>query len=199
MSSRGEYPNLSLADARKARDAAKSLVKQGINPADQRKLDRLRAAHASRETFEAVALEWAENRAIESKWSDSYRQGVKRILEADLFPAFGKLPMRQIKAAHLLAALRNIEKRGARMVAAKARFISSEIWRYAVATLRADGDLAASLRGAVRMPEHEHHPSLKRDEIPAFLAALRKVQNKAPASLPAALVGRVPTGKSAWR
>lgn len=174
----GEYPALSLADARKARDVAKSLVKQGINPAHHRKLDQLQAAHASRETFEAVALEWSETRAVESKWSDSYRQGVKRILEGDLFPAFGELPMRQIKAAHLLAALRGIEKRGARTVAAKARFLSSEIWRYAVATLRADSDLAASLRGAVRMPDHEHHPSLKRDEIPAFLAALRNYSGR---------------------
>ncbi len=168
----GEYPAVSLANAREARDEAKGLVKQGINPADQRKLDRLKATYASRETFEAVALEWAENRAVEARWSESYRQGVKRILESDLFPAFGNLPMRQIKAAHLLAALRDIERRGARTVAAKARFLSSEIWRYAVATLRADSDLAASLRGAVRMPEHEHHPSLKREEIPAFLAAL---------------------------
>jgi len=168
----GEYPALSLADARKARDDAKQLVKQGTNPAHSRKLDRLAAANASRDTFEAVALEWSASRAVERKWSDSYRQGVTRILDADLLPALGKLPMRQIKAAHLLAALRDIEKRGARTVAAKARFLSSEIWRYAVATLRADSDLAASLLGAVRMPDHEHHPSLTRDEIPAFLAAL---------------------------
>jgi len=168
----GEYPTLSLADARKARDDAKKLVKQGTNPAHSRKLDRLTAAKASRDTFEAVALEWSASRAVECKWSDSYRQGVKRILDADLLPALGKLPMRRIKAAHLLAALRDIEKRGARTVAAKARFLSSEIWRYAVATLRADSDLAASLPGAVRMPDHEHHPSLARDEIPAFLAAL---------------------------
>ena len=174
----GEYPALSLADARKARDAAKDLVKQGVNPAHNRKLDRLKAAHASRETFEAVAQEWADSRAVESKWSDSYRHGVKRILDGDLFPAFGNLPMRQIKAAHLLAALKSIEKRGAPTLAARGRFLCSEIWRYAVATLRADSDLAASLRGAVRMPSHEHHPSLKRDEIPAFLAALNNYSGR---------------------
>ena len=174
----GEYPVLSLADARKARDDAKSLVKQGINPAGQRKLDRLKATHASRETFEAVATEWADSRAIESKWSESYQQGVNRVLKGDLFPAFGNLPMRQIKAAHLLVALKDIEKRGARTIAAKARFISSEIWRYAVATLRADSDLAASLRGAIRMPEHVHHPYLKRDEISAFLGVLRNYSGR---------------------
>jgi len=168
----GEYPAISLAEARKARDDAKNLVREGLNPAQNRKLDRLKATLASRETFRAVAEEWVESRAVESKWSDSYRHGVKRILEGDLFPAFGNLPIRQIKAAHLLAALKSIEKRGALTVAARARYLSSEIWRYAVGTLRADSDLAASLRGAVRMPSHEHHPSLKRDEIPAFLAAL---------------------------
>ncbi len=168
----GEYPAITLAEARKSRDDAKDLVKLGLNPSHNRKLDRLNAANASRETFEAVAKEWAESRATSSKWSESYSKDVKRILEDDLFPAFGKLPMRQIKAAHLLAALKSIEKRGAVTVAARARFLSSEIWRYAVATLRADSDLAASLRGAIRMPEPEHHPSLKRNEILAFLAAL---------------------------
>jgi integrase len=168
----GAYPALSLADARQARDIARGLIQEGTNPAGQRKLDRLRATHAAKETFKAVALEWAASRDAEIKWSESYRSSVKRILEGDLFPAFGQLPMRQIKAADLLAALRAIEKRGARTIAAKARFLASEIWRYAVATLRADSDLAASLRGAVRMPEHEHHPSLRINEIPAFLAVL---------------------------
>lgn len=168
----GAYPEISLAAAREARNTARQLVRQGINPAGQRKMDRLRAAHDSRETFEAIAQEWATNRDAEAKWSSSYRETVSRILDGDLLPMLGKLPMRQIKAAHLLAVLRSIEKRGARTVAAKARFIASEIWRYAVATLRADSDLAASLRGAVRMPEHEHHPSLRRDEIPGFLAVL---------------------------
>ena len=174
----GAYPAISLADARKARDDAKALVQQGINPAHDRKLDRLKAAHASRETFEAVAKEWAESRAATSRWSESYRRDVNRILNDDLFPAFGKLPLRQIKAAHLLAALKSIQNRGAVTVAARARFLSSEIWRYAVATLRADSDLAASLRGAVRMPSHEHHPSLNRDEIPAFLAALNNYSGR---------------------
>ena len=144
------------SDARKARDEAKNLIKRGTNPAHSRKLYRLNAANASLDTFEAVALEWSASRTVACKWSDSYAQGVKRILDGDLLPALGKLPIRQIKPAHLLAALRDIEKRGARTVAAEARFLSSEIWRYAVVTLRADGDLAVSLRGAVRvMPDHE--------------------------------------------
>ena len=71
----GEYPALSLADARKARDDAKQLVKQGTNPAHSRKLDRLTAANASRDTFEAVALEWSASRAVECKWPDSYGKG----------------------------------------------------------------------------------------------------------------------------
>ena len=60
----GEYPALSLSDARKARDEAKDLVKQGTNPAHSRKLDRLNAANDSRDTFEAVALEWSTSRLL---------------------------------------------------------------------------------------------------------------------------------------
>jgi integrase len=191
----GEYPNrlprveseeeaaqrragglLLLAEARQERDRCRGLVKQGINPAHQRKLEKLKAAHASRETFEAIAREWVDTRI--KGWSQSYHKGVMRIVNGDLIPALGALPMRNIKAAHLLAVLKKIEKRGASAVAARARFLSSEIWRYAVATLRADSDLAATLRGAIRMPEHVHHPALKRDEIPAFLSALENYSGR---------------------
>jgi integrase len=167
---------LLLAEARQERDRCRALIKQGINPAHQRKLQKLKAAHASRETFEAIASEWVDTRAKE--WSQSYRKGVARILNDDLIPALGALPMRNIKPPHLLAVLKRIERRGASTVAAKARFLASEIWRYAVATLRADGDLAATLRGAIRMPEHVHHPALKRDEIPAFLSALERYSGR---------------------
>jgi hypothetical protein len=63
---------------------------------------------------------------------------VSQTIENDLIPELGKMPIRAIQAAHLLAALRKIEARGAPTVAARARFLSSEIWRHATCTFDAD-------------------------------------------------------------
>lgn len=174
----GAYPAISLADARRARDEAKQLVSQGNNPSHQRKLTKLRAAHDSESTVQVVATEWMNKQRIDAKWSDSYFGSVKRLLEEDLFPALGYLPIRETKPIHLLHALQSIEQRGALTVAARARYVASEVWRYAVATMRADSDIAASLRGAIKMPEHAHHPSLAPDQIPAFLQALRNYSGR---------------------
>ncbi|HEX5092549.1 MAG TPA: integrase arm-type DNA-binding domain-containing protein [Burkholderiales bacterium] len=168
----GDYPNKLLVTARAERDEARKLVKQGINPAHDRRLRRLKTSHAAKQTFEAVAKEWAEEHASERNWSKSYSDTVTGVLEQELFPHLGPLPIREIKAAHLLPILRAIQKRGARTVAARARFICAEIWRYAVVTERADGDVATPLRDAVRMPLAKHHPHLKRGELPEFLVAL---------------------------
>jgi integrase len=174
----GQYPDTSLADARKARDEAKQLVRHGLNPVHHRKLERLKAAHDSEATVEVVAREWVTRQQVEAGWSKSYSDDVTRILERDLFPSLGFLPIKDVKPAHLLRALRAIEQRGALTVAARARYIASEIWRYAIATLRADSDIAASLRGAIQMPVHAHHPSLPLDQIPAFLSALKNYSGR---------------------
>jgi len=161
-----------LAEARRERDKCREMVRLGVNPAGQKKLTKLASMHSARETFDAVAREWMKAPGRWDEWSDSYRKTVERVIDDDLSPELGPLPMRDIKPAHLLGALKKIEKRGARSVAARARFLSSEIWRYAIATQRADSDLAAALRGAIKMPETESHPALKRHEIPALLSAL---------------------------
>jgi integrase len=112
--------------------------------------------------------------AGKTDWSDSYQSDVSQTIENDLIPELGKMPIRAIQAAHLLTALRKIEARGASTVAARAQFLSSEIWRHATCTLRADSDLAAGLRGAIRMPASQNHPALKQPEIPAFLATFER-------------------------
>lgn len=163
-----------LSEARRERDRCRELVRRGINPASQKKMVKLASMHASRDTFDAIAIEWMKAPGRWEEWSESYRKGVERIIADDLSPQIGSLPMRDIKPAHLLGALKKIEGRGARTVAARARFLSSEIWRYAIATQRADSDLAAALRGAIKLPETTHHPAIKLHEIPAFLAALNR-------------------------
>jgi integrase len=121
-------------------------------------------------TFQAVALEWIERKR--PGWSPYYPRQVERFLAADVFPYIGTLPIRSVTAAHLLELVRRVEGRGAKTVALLLRQWSSAIFRYAVATLRADSDPAAALKGAISRSKTKHRKPLTRADVPRFIKAL---------------------------
>lgn len=166
----GEYPETGIADARKARDAARVLVRQGIHPSHHRRSRQALQAVENANTFEAVAREWIWKKA--PGWSPYYLKQVEMFMGADVFPYVGALPIRNVTAAHLLEIVHRIEKRGAASVALLVRQWCSAVFRYAVATLRADADPAAALKGAVSRPKVQHRKPLARADIPRFVAAL---------------------------
>lgn len=168
----GQYPLVSLAEARTARDAARKLAKQGVNPAHNRASLRVAQVSENKNTFEAIALEWIEQN--KNNWSAYYLRQVERALKADAYPYIGTLPMRAITAAHILEIIKRAEKRGAATVAILLRQWCSSIFRYAVSTLRADVDPAAALKGAIHRPKVQHSKPLTRKDIPGFLVALEK-------------------------
>lgn len=172
----GEYFNdkrlghISLEEARAHREKAKALVKQGLHPAHQRQADRLTTQAENANTFEAVAREWMVKK--KPGWTPYYFRQVENFLQRDVFPHVGRLPIRNVTAAHLLEIIRRIEKRGAETVALLVRQWSSAIFRYAVATLRADHDPAAALKGAIHRPKVEHSKPLSRQQISELIQAL---------------------------
>lgn len=166
----GEYPRIALVEARAEHVKARALVKQSIHPAHSRQAERLSSHAANANTFEVVAKEWISKKS--PAWTPYYLRQVERFLESDVFPYVGRLPIRSVTAAHLLEIIRRIEGRGAETVALLVRQWSSAIFRYAVATLRADGDPAAALKGAIHRPKVEHHKPLSRSQIVAFTKAL---------------------------
>ncbi|MFD1040821.1 tyrosine-type recombinase/integrase [Pseudoxanthomonas kaohsiungensis] len=163
----GEYPAISLQQARAQRDAARELVKKGIHPAAHRKAQRLVVAKQAADTFEAVAKEWVEEN--KEGWSAYYLSQVETVLAQDVYPDVGRLPVRAVQAAHLLAILKRVEKRGAPTIAILIRQWSSAIFRYAVVTLRADHDPAAALKGAVTKPKTRHKRALAQSELPGLV------------------------------
>lgn len=165
----GEYPALGLADAREERDRARKLVKQGIHPAHNRQALRVAQIAEGANTFEAVAREWIEKNKV--RWSPYYLRQVERFLKADVYPYVGTLPIRSVTAAHLLAIVKRLEKR-APSVALLVRQWCSAVFRYAVATLRADGDPTVALKGAITRPKVQHRKPLARTDIPRFHKAL---------------------------
>lgn len=168
----GGYPEIGLADARDAREKAKPLIRQGIHPSHNRQAERLANSAANANTFEAVAREWIKKKS--PSWTPYYLRQVERFMVADVFPFVGKLPIRSVSAAHLLEILNRIEGRGAATVALLVRQWSSAVFRYAVATLRADADPAAALKGAIQRPRVQHHKPLTREQIGEFAKALEQ-------------------------
>jgi len=166
----GLYPETSLADARAERGDARELVKQGIHPAHHRKIERIKRENAANNTLKAIAQEWMESRS--TKWSPKYRDQVERMLEQNAYPQLGRLPIQQIEAAQLLEVIKKVEARGANKYAILLRQTLSQIYDYAIATLRAEFNIAQSLRGAITVPRTKHHPYLKLDELPDFIKTL---------------------------
>ncbi len=168
----GAYPEVSLAAAREHRDKARRLIKDhGIHPSHNRKTERIKAVYEGSNTFKAIALEWlATNKP---NWAPrSYRQR-ERILELDILPHVGTLPMRQVTPAHAHAVLRRIESRAPQM-AVLARQCFSSIARLAIMTMRGDVDIAYPLRSAVKVRATQHKTPLRVNEIPAFFNSLER-------------------------
>ncbi|XGA78578.1 integrase arm-type DNA-binding domain-containing protein [Halomonas sp. CH40] len=163
----GIYPDTTLAQARERRDEARRQLAQGVDPNAARKAERRANKIAAANTLTAVANEWLEvhkGKVVE----DHYRHD-KRRLELHLLPWLGNHPIAEINAADLLDCLRKIEKQGKLETAKRVRTLASLIYRYAIATERAERDPAADLKGALRAPKVNHHPAITDPEEAAAL------------------------------
>ena len=143
----GAYPAVSLKDARCKREEAKSLLAADIDPGAQKKAVKAAVRAETENSFEVVAREWFDK--YKETWADSHATKVMARLEKDIFPLVGGKPIGSITAPELLAALRRIEARGAIDTAHRALQNCGQIFRYAIATGRAERDTAADLRDAL--------------------------------------------------
>lgn len=164
----GSYPATSLKQARERRDAARKLVEAGIDPAAQRRLEK---AKRGADSFEGIAREW--HGKFSGGWAESHAHTVLRRLECDVFPWLGVRPACEITPPELLAVLRRIESRGALETAHRVKQVCGQVFRYAVATGRAERDQSADLRGALPPVKETHHAALtKPTEVGALLRAI---------------------------
>lgn len=166
----GTYPEVSLAQARDRRDEARKQVAAGVDPSQVRKAKK--AAKAQDEnTFEVVAKEWFEK--FKPNWAPSHADKIESRLEKDVFPYIGKRPIIDITPPELLTVLRRIESRGALDTAHRARTTCGQIFRYAVATGRAERDAAADLRGALPPARSTHLAAITEpDKVAGLLRAI---------------------------
>jgi len=166
----GEYPSVSLSDARREREWARDQVKRGNNPTDVRKHEKQKNLAEASNTFELVAKEWIERKR--PTWTAGTASQVETFLRINCYPVFGKKPIREVTAHEILGVLRQMEKRGSASSALKVRQWCSAIFCYAVATLRAETDPAAALKGAIIRPKIENSRCLSPDDLRRYFTAL---------------------------
>ncbi len=141
----GSYPQVSLKEARDKAFEAKQGLSSGIDPSQAKKAQKASASGA--DSFEAVAREWFGK--FSTGWAPGHAERVIRLLERDVFPWLGEKIVKEITAPELLSVLRRIEARGAVDTAHRARQTAGAVFRYAVATGRAERDPSGDLRGAI--------------------------------------------------
>ncbi len=173
----GSYPVLSLADARDRRDAAKRLLSTGIDPADQRRRDRHDADASRANTFSALAAELLDKKRREGKASNTI--GKREWLYGFAAKELGPRPIRDITAADVLAVLRKVEAQGLIDTAHRLRAGIGEVFRYAIATARADTDPTYALRGALQSLKPKHRAAiLNAKELGGLLRAVETFQGQ---------------------
>lgn len=154
----GVYPEVSLKEARERRDEARRLLAQGVDPAAAKQAAKLARTIASENSFEAVAREWFAKH--EPTWAKGHADKVIYRLEKDAFPWLGHRPIAEITAPELLATARRTESRGALDTAHRVLQNCGQVFRYAVATGRAERDPSADLRGALPPARTKHYASI---------------------------------------
>lgn len=150
----GKYPEVGLKDARHRRDEARKLLANEVDPGENRKQQKAAKAERAANSLEAVAREWLAKNS--PTWAASHTSKIFRRLEMYVFPWLGGRPIAEITAPELLAMARRIEGKGAIETAHRAMQNCGQVFRYAVATGRADRDPTGDLRGALQPVKTRH-------------------------------------------
>lgn len=150
----GTYPDTTLASARDKRDEARKLLASGIDPGLHRKAARAATQERLTNSFEIVGREWFDKQ--KTTWAKSHADKIILRLENDIFPWIGARAIAEVTAKELLATLNRMVDRGAIESAHRTLQNCSQIFRYAIATGRAERNPAADLRGALPPVKQKH-------------------------------------------
>ena len=157
-----EYPAMSLGEARAERDRLRVLVRGGADPAQVARIERAAKAEQSESTFGAIAEELIIKRTKEGLSAGSVKRE-RRLIEKDL-AKITDLPITALSAPILLTALRKLEKRGVVETAHRARSLAGRVFRYAIATGRAESNPADSLIDALEKSQTKHFATITEPE-----------------------------------
>lgn len=171
----GSYPDLSLSEARKQREASRKMVAGGVDPGETKKIQRLVPDGNGAESFEVVAREW--HKKFYHTWVKKHADNKLQRLEKNIFPWVGGADIGAVTTVDLLSALRRIEARGSLDIAHRVRHDCVQVYRYAIATGRCDRNVAADLLGALPPRRGGHHAAPTDPEILGSILRAIEVYN----------------------
>ncbi|PTR14514.1 MULTISPECIES: tyrosine-type recombinase/integrase [unclassified Nitrosospira] len=154
----GVYPDVPLSLARERREKARKLLAEVIDPGEVKHQSKRAKRENAENSFEAVAREWFTKHR--HTWAASHANKIINRLENDVFPWIGSKPIADIKAPELLGVLRRTESRGALDTAHRVKQNCGQVFRYAVATGRAERDPSQDLRSAIPPAKKNHFASI---------------------------------------
>ena len=163
----GVYPEATLKQARDDRDKARNKIAEGIDPCANKKAIKAAVRATTTNALEVVGLEWFERNSVGK--SDRHKERVLKLFNSDLFPYLGSRAIAEIKAVELLEVIRKIEERGAVETAHRSLQICGQVWRYAIATGRAERNIVDDLRGSLQRVVGGHFSAMTE---PSQLAGL---------------------------
>ncbi|MDR0453382.1 MAG: integrase arm-type DNA-binding domain-containing protein, partial [Deferribacteraceae bacterium] len=146
----GVYPQTSLKVARERCNEAKKLLSEKIDPSEVRKATKHNIYSNTNNTFEALAKEWYDT--AKPKWTEKYANAKWDRLEKYVLPYLGSRPIKNITVQELLSVIRMIETRGIIETSHLTRSVVSEVFAFAIATARADRNIAHDLKGVALIP-----------------------------------------------
>ena len=170
----GVWPNISLKEARDKRFAAKKIIKEGIDPNDEKK-ERLEVQSSEREkekirkisTFQIVAHEWFSRQS--TQWTERHSIGVLSSLKMHVFPDLGEIPIADISNQDVIATLRKLESEGKYETCYRIRQKLEAIFSFAEIEGLCIGNPAIGLQKILTKPQPKSQNSLPISELPEFL------------------------------
>lgn len=167
----GRFPEILLVDARERLLEARRLLAKGIDPVDQAKLDKIADSLAASNTFKAVSDDWLEKMRLEGRAPASIKKYEWQL--GLVMPELGRRPVARLTAQEVLLALKKIERTKKFYTATSVRATCSQVFRFAIATARAERDICADLRGALVTPKVVHRAAITTEkDVGALLRSI---------------------------
>ncbi len=170
----GQYPEVSLAQARERRLEARKLLSNGIDPNAYKQDAKRQAELDALNTFEAVAREWHQKNL--ARWSPDHAAKIWRRIELHLLPSLGKRSVKDIKPLELLRVIQQIEKRGTTDVSHAVMQTAQRILGHAVILGLTDNNATFGLSKAMQVHKAHNYPAIAPKELPTLFAKLAEVE-----------------------
>lgn len=188
----GDYPKITLAQARKIRNDSLNLVEAGKDPRAEKQAAKIAANISQANTFEAIALEWHAKELASGTWIPSHADRIMKRLKTDIFPIIGHRAIDSLETRDLLHPLTLVTQRGTYNLAKAYRQYITVIMRFAVQTGRIKTNPALDLQGAIPTRKAINRPALplnKLDDLMSRLIAYNGLKTIKVATLFALLTG----------